>query len=193
MTTLIDDTKQKRTRLQKLASGYAMGAFFGVIAFCILIIPATPLFIRLLLPFPKLEDASHWTGTVEVIGKSTWGRGAWNPAKYFIATASGRYEFKCYEVGYRRPCFDNDGRYNGATGEVWFHPIFGALQWKLVLKNGPNERVDERLIENKEYAWRHSFDYERFIKKLLPAIAVLLASAWSFRKSRKLRQLSEAV
>lgn len=193
MTTLIDDTEQKRTRLQKLASGYAMGAFFGVVAFCILIIPATPLFIRLFLPFPKLEDASHWTGTIEIEGKTTLSRRGWAPAKQYIVTSTGRKEFKCGYLGYREPCFSGESKMQGAVGDVWFHPIFGAIQWRLVLQQEPFKgRVEESPIRAEQNYWERHFGYGRYVEKLLPAIAALLASAWSFRKSRKLRQLSEA-
>jgi hypothetical protein len=74
-----------------MAEAHLIGCLIGVILFCIALVPAAPLFIKLLLPFPRLEDATHWVGRIKTEGKFDIGRSG-NPThpRQFIVTPTGK-------------------------------------------------------------------------------------------------------
>ena len=167
---------------KRLASGYLLGFMFALAAFVIALIPATPLFIKLLLQFPKLEDASHWAGRVEIEGEFRIGARSNTIPRHFIVTPTGRHEFKCDYLGYRVAC-SNYQLLDGATGEVWYHPIFGALQWRFVIGQGKFKgEIEESPISAFEAYHRKHFFYSRYISKLLIALTVLAVALWQFTR-----------
>lgn len=93
---------------------YLAGALISLAAFCVCLIPAAPLFIKLLWPFPTIEQATRLSGRVVIEG----GRDSvlMTPRSY-VVTSTGEVEFKCGYFGARRACQDYRLLHD-ATGEV---------------------------------------------------------------------------
>lgn len=89
-----------------------------------------PLFIKWLVPFPELEDATVYTGRLEVVGKMGRSRkfNREKPPTYYIVDERGRHEIYWGLPGDRSAYLDH--RHNGAIGTVWHHKIFGVIQGK---------------------------------------------------------------
>lgn len=191
MTTSTDNTGQQNIAKvpnpiwhRRLARGYLFGCAIGSIVFVLAMVPAMPLFIKLLLPFPKLEDAHHWVGRVEVEGEFRIGLKGNTIPRHFIVTSTGRHEFKCGYIGWRYGC-RNDHRLANAEGEVWYHPFFGALQWKFVINEGKRTgEIDERSIIGAEHYFLHAFNYRRYLEKLSIALVALVGVLWQYRRYR---------
>jgi hypothetical protein len=179
---------------KRLAIGYLLGSCLGLILFVIMLVPALPLFIKLFVPFPKLEDASHWTGRVQVQGEFQIGLRGNTIPRFFIVTPEGvSHEFKCGYLGRRIPCGSNYTLLDGATGEVWYHPIFGELQYSLVVEQGPLKgKVLEMPIEVVEAVHKERFFYERYIGKLFIALVPLAVVIWQLTRYRRYRAMTAA-
>ncbi len=166
----------------RMARGYLVGSLLSLVVTAIAFMPATPLFIKLLLPFPRLEDASHWAGQIEVEGQYAVGAQSNTVPRNFIVTPSGRHEFQCGYFGFRIPC-SNYQLLDGATGEVWYHPIFGALQWRFAISQERFKgQVEERSIAAREASFREDFFYSRYIKRLLVALTALVVTLWQYTR-----------
>ena len=176
----------------RLAFGYLCGSLIALFLSGLALVTAAPLFIKVFLPFPQLEDASHWRGRVDIEGREELGRlGVRTIPRNFINTSTGRHEFKCGYLGYRIPC--SEYRFlQGATGEVWYHPVFGALQWRFVAGPGPFEgRIVERSIAAREAFHREDFAYGRYVERLLMALVMLALAGWQFWRHRRHRASAE--
>ncbi|HEX6706224.1 MAG TPA: hypothetical protein VF169_15795 [Albitalea sp.] len=181
MTTF--DNASSASFHKRLGWGYLFGAVTGLVASAIALSSAAPLLVKLFLPFPGLADATHWEGRVETRGDFRIGTVSDTIPQHFIITSSGRHEFKCGYIGHRIPCA-NYQLLDGATGEVWYHPVFGALQWRFTIQRGQHAgKVEERAIADRESFFRENFFYSRYVTKLLVALAGLAVSLWLFVRS----------
>lgn len=191
MTTSIETTERETTVKEpnpvwhrRLAQGYLLGCALAAVVFVLALIPAMPLFIKLLMPFPKLEDATHWVGRVEVEGEFRIGLKGNTIPRMFIITSAGRHEFKCGYMGHRIACPHYE-LLHGATGEVWYHPIFGDLQSKFVFQEGKFKgEVAESPISSLERYHHNRFSYKRYLEKLSIALVVLATGLWQYRRYR---------
>lgn len=148
------------------------GSLIG--AALLLSILAMPLLFRL-FPFPSLEDAQHLKGEVRVQFHRTVGRGGGGQlAKIFIITERESVEIDCGYPMDRRPC-PYFNRLDGTFGEVWYHRVFGVVQWKLV-----NSKTGEQFnigIEDVRRFYEGAYSSERQINILVFCIALLMLGA----------------
>jgi hypothetical protein len=174
---------------KRMAQGHLIGSLIGVILFCIALVPAAPLFIKMFLPFPKLEDATHWVGRIETEGKFDVGKfGNATYPRQFIVTPTGKHEFFCGYFGRRIGCSEYQ-LLNGASGEVWHHPAFGAIQARFVIGLGPQQgRIVEQPLWVEEKHFRERFNYDRYISRLFVALAPLAyVIFWAYPQFRRHR------
>lgn len=163
---------------------YLIASIFSVFVACAYSIQLTPVFLRLFVPFPALDEATVLTGTVEVVGE--WSFKA--PARYFIVNESGRHPVYCGLPTERLPCFGSDTHAKGATGTIWFHPTFGVLQWDLTLHTVRAEGYREQGIHSVEKDFfEKQFDYKRYNFKFIVVLVALLIALYQFMKYRSLR------
>lgn len=172
---------------KRLAKRYLLGFLVSLIIFGTMLIPTLPLFIKLLLPFPKLEAAEHWVGHLEIEGEVVVGRRGITLPRNFIVTPEGRMEFKCGYLGRRTICWDYN-LLNGATGEVWYHPFFGALQWRFVIGQGKfkGETVSRPISAREDYQ-RESFQHSRYVWDLVFTLPLLAVALWNYKRMSRHR------
>ncbi|MBI5790398.1 MAG: hypothetical protein HZA63_02875 [Rhodocyclales bacterium] len=162
---------------------YLVAAIFSVLIACGYAVQLTPVFLRLFVPFPALEEATVLTGTVEVVGEWSFKR----PAAYFIVNADGRHRVYCGLPTERLSCFGFFTPSHGATGTVWFHPTFGVLQWDLILHTVRAEGYREQGIYSVEKdLFEKQFDYKRYNIKYFVVFVALLIALYQFIKYRSL-------
>jgi len=166
------------------ARAYLIASIFSVIVAGFYCIPLTPVFLKLFVPFPALEEATVITGTVEVVGQWSFTR----PARYFIINESGRHPVYCGLPTERLPCFGSDQHAQGATGTVWFHPTFGVLQWDLTLHTSRAEgyREKRRFAVKKDF-FENRFSYKDYGFKAFIVLLALSIAAYQFKKYKSLR------
>lgn len=163
---------------------YLVASVFSVVVACFYCIPLTPVFLKLFVPFPALEEATVITGTVEVVGK--WSSKA--PARYFIVNESGRYQVYCGLPTERLSCFDSDEHAQGATGTVWFHHTFGVLQWDLILHTARAEGYrEQRHYAVKKDFFENKFSYKDYRLKGFIVLMGLCIALYQFMKFKSLR------
>jgi hypothetical protein len=142
--------------------------------------PAAPLLFKL-VPFPSLEDAQELEGAIEVKLTHTVGRGGGGQlAKIYVRAESGRTEINCGYLMDRTPCPDFN-LINGSTGKVWYHRLFGVVQWRLV--NSNSGRVSEISRDATMHYHEYGFSSEKYIRTLCFSVAFLAASIFIFRKN----------
>jgi hypothetical protein len=158
----------------------AVGTLLSLGVLVPLLVPLSPVFIHLFLPFPQLQDAQHWVGRVEIKTPHLVG----NSIRYgqqFIVTPEGRFEFACGHYGHRHACYGYQSL-NGAEGEVWFSRTHGALQWRFILAEGPGRGREDRVsYEDQRRILMSTFSYKRYVGKGLAALFVLLVIIWQVR------------
>jgi len=169
---------------QMSARQYLIASIFSVIVAGFYCIPLTPVFLKLFVPFPALDEATVITGTVEVVGQWSFMR----PARYFIIDESGRHPVYCGLPTERLSCFGFGEPVQGAVGTVWFHPQFGVLQWNLVLHApGAEGRKDEGTYSVQKDFFENRFSYKDYRLKGFIVLLSLSIAAYQFRKYKSLR------
>lgn len=164
---------------------YLMASIFSVLVACGYSIQLTPAFLKLLVPYPALEEATVITGTVEVVGEWTFKA----PARYFVVNESGRHQVYCGLPTERLSCFGSDTHAQGATGTVWVHPTFGVLQWDLTLHTTRAEGYREKGIYSagKDF-FENQFRYKDYSFKLFVVLVALGIGLYQFIQYRYLRK-----
>ena len=175
----------KRFRLKSMSPRtYLIASIFSVIVAGFYCIPLTPVFLKLFVPFPALEETTVITGTVEVVGQ--WSSKA--PARYFIVNESGRHPIYCGLPTERLSCFGFGEPVQGATGTVWFHSIFGVLQWDLVLHAPRAEgRTDKGTHTVRKNFFENKFSYKDYRLKGFIVLVALSIALYQFFKFKSLR------
>lgn len=176
----------QRMKLKTMsAKAYLFASLFSLFFAGVLSMSLTPLFLKVFIPFPTLEEAQVLTGTVEVVGKWSSRKG---PARYFIAHERGRTQVWCGLPKERLPCFGSDTHAQGATGTVWFHPTFGVLQWDLTLHTPRAEGYREKGTYQVEKTYfEKPIDYDDYYGSLLAVAVALSISIYQFIRFRRLR------
>lgn len=163
---------------------YLIASIFSILVACGYGIQLTPVFLKLLIPFPTLEEAIMIAGTIEVAGE--WS--SKSPARYFIVNDSGRHQVYCGLPTERLPCFGSDTHAKGATGTVWFHPTFGVLQWDLTLHTPRAEGYREkRSYSVKKDFFENHFEYKSYGFKFVVVLIALIIALYQFVKYRSLQ------
>lgn len=158
----------------------------AALAIAVSLLPVAPLFIHLFIPFPNLNETTHWVGRVEVVEMRVEGNQI-RRAQLFVVTADGkRNEFACGVFGDRYGC-PRYAAMHGAVGEVWFSRAYGAVQWRLTLADGWQKGVEEvsSIEEWKDYYDRRSFPYEKYLMRLALPLLVIAAVSWQLLRRRK--------
>ena len=178
----MNDKKVRRNKMGPKA--YMTASIFSVIVACIYCVPLIPVFLKLFVPFPALEEATVITGTVEVVGHWSFK----SPAKYFIVNESGRHPVYCGLPTERLSCFGSDQHAQGATGTVWFHPTFGVLQWDLTLHTQRAEGYREKRSHAvKKDFFDNKFSYKDYQFKAFIVLICLGVALYQFIKFKSLR------
>lgn len=150
-------------------------------------LPALPLLVKVFVPFPSLEDATLYEGRVEVVGRMHATRNGMVPASYFVVSDKVRQEVWCGYPGDTTLCFGSDTLSNGAYGKVWFHSIYGVLQWDLT-QSYETVRGQREASPISAYRWvfNNHFPYPRYYWPLAQSLAFLVAALYFFAKFKKL-------
>jgi hypothetical protein len=142
----------------------------GTLVLCFVsLIPASPLFIKLFLPFPTLENAHYYRGEIETKeGRPLFSRLEVRN-RYYISTADGKFEIVDGYFGDRFSPHHGE-LLDGARGEVWFHPAFGILQQRLLYKSKDGrEKLSLSTIEGTKRWHVDAFRWNRYLwRSLLP-------------------------
>lgn len=165
---------------------YLAASIFSVIVAGFYCIPLTPVFIKMFVNFPALEEAKKMTGTIEVVGQHSYSA-RW-PAAYYIVTETGRYQLYCGLPTKRISCFGSDKWVQGATGTVWFHETFGLLQWELLWQQPEvRGRTDAMpyLVEKNHFEYKFNFGF--FQGKFFTVLAALGVALYQFMRYRTLK------
>lgn len=166
-----------------------IGRWFGVLCatalFFITLVPASPLFIKLLLPFPELKNTYYYSGEIELQpGKPFFSRREVK-YRYFVVTPDGKHEVMAGYFGDRFSPPDGE-KLNGAKGEIWFHPAFGIVQQRLVYgTNDGREKLSILPIEGTKRWHADAFRWRKYLWRLVPPIALLILISSQIRRMRQ--------
>ena len=159
--------------------------FLGIIALvCIGIaafIPTLPLFYKLFVPFPKLEEAIVYTGTMSVVGEERCIRYRCSEPSYYVTDATGKHEIFFGLPGGRRYPYSIANE-NSSIGKYWFHPTFGVLQQDSISPSTPGIRLFYPYeLTKKEYD--EEFPYKKILLKSLPFLIFLIFLFTKFKST----------
>lgn len=163
----------------------AIGASITLVLSLIMLVPAAPLFIKLFISFPSLEDTIHLVGTVKTRpGKPLFSR-AEVKNRYFVVTKDGEHEVSDGYFGDRFPPHHAE-HLDGAQGELWYHPAFGIVQQNLSYLSGSGEiRVSRSTIEGTKKWHEEAFRWSRYLWRMLTPILLVSLFWLQFRQLRK--------
>lgn len=179
------------TSKRHLSIAFFLGFIVSMAAFCYLMIPAAPLFIKLLWPFPRLDQTTQLSGRIQIEDGSGASR-LMTPRSY-VVTPHGRVEFKCGYFGARTEC-PNYQVFHDAVGDVWHHPAYGAVQWRLTVGSGPLKgKVIDYPLEADRKFHAERFNFSKYLGNLLIALVVLACALWQLRKFFELRNQSSTL
>ena len=187
MNTLIKPRPAKPSFWRKIGIGLGIAVF--VLLFIRSLIPCTPIFLKLFVAYPKLEDATVLKGRIEVVGEARLSRrNGWMPPHYYIVNESGRHPFFCGFSGTQHECQSKQW-FDGMDATIWFHPWFGTLQYQI---HEPANRVPthlaERLYEGKKQVFESPDVWELYSKNLLLPLFYIGGAAfayWRYRSKKR--------
>jgi hypothetical protein len=140
---------------------------------------ALPLFSKLFMGYPTLEETTLYEGTVEVKGEDCF-VGSCPPLIYYVNDATGSHEIYWVLPGGKFKNWYPKIAIQGATGKFWFDPEFGVVQEDFTMhKNSLNsgetegERIFHSIHENRSLIAEH-FNWTKHWIKALPFIAYLI-------------------
>lgn len=151
-----------------------------IVALCLTSMPLWPLYYKLFVPFPKLEEATVYHGTLSVEGKMSLSKIKCNTSlKYYVTDEVGKHEIYyglpgCREAPYSYP---NE---NFSIGTYWFHPTFGVIQSSFILIN-PHSITKETVgeisfvsYERKKGLFEQQFEYKNTFIRAIPFLLLLI-------------------
>ena len=178
------------------ATGYLIGAIFALLLSGLSSLSAWPFFITRLIPFPTLEQANVYEGTLHVKGKAhrTLKRG-WAAPRYYITDTKG----KRYEIFWGYPANEHEAYDSIAEGmkiKVWFSNYYGVIQQHSVatpkmIVHFPDYQKDPNIIAGYVFFKKNFKDYRNkdyFWHLLTPVLMLLFAGYYfiQFIRTRKL-------
>jgi hypothetical protein len=156
----------------------------GLLAICIQVsVTVMPLFCKLFLTFPPLEEAEAYKGTIQVEGEKSCRRGKCRPPTYYVVDTIGKHEIYWGYPGDRLELHAKSV-IQGATGAFWFHPIFGVIQEDVTIhKNGLKPEATDNKYDGAKAFHSHKenrdlfeihFDYRKYWFYSLPFFMCLV-------------------
>ena len=145
---------------------------FGVATF----FPTLPMFYRAFMPFPKLEEAIVYTGTLSVVGEERCIRGRCSEPNYYVTDATGKHEIYFGLPGGRRYPYSIANE-NAGVGSFWLHPKFGVLQHDYQFQG-------YRIHSNYEHAkkeYEENFPYKKIWPKTIPFLIFIIVLLSKFK------------
>lgn len=134
-----ENKSPKSTEKGKLSVAQTMGYWLSLIILTLVVlsmlIPSAPLFIRLFVPFPKLEEVHYWKGVVDAVSTTKSSKNYWIEYRFFINTESGRHEFSFGYWG-RKHTPENPFYIDKSIGEIWYHPLYGTVKYEFKISHG---------------------------------------------------------
>jgi hypothetical protein len=139
-------------------------------------IPTLPLFYKAFVPFPKLEEAIVYTGTMSVVGEERCIRNRCSEPSYYITDATGKHEIYFGLPGGRRYPYSIANE-NAGVGSFWLHPKFGVIQHDYQFQ-------EYRIHSNYEYAkkeYEEDFPYKKIWPKTIPFLIFIIVLLTKFK------------
>jgi hypothetical protein len=159
-----------------------LGYFFSI--------PALPFLYKMLLNYPKLENAVVYKGYLSAegkeqcgisIGRRSFSTGQCTPPRYFVNDDNGKHEIYYYwPPGVKKTRWLNSESDTGSVvGTFWFSPVFGVIQEDIVfhsskpyLQAQDGKRSFSRYQEGKDdYEY---YDYEKYFWHAVPFLVYLV-------------------
>jgi hypothetical protein len=133
-------------------------------------IPTLPLFYKAFVPFPKLEEAIVYSGTMSVVGEERCIRNRCSEPSYYVTDATGKHEvFYGLQGGRRYPyIYSNE---NFTVGTYWFHSTFGIIQEFTSAPTGVGTHMPYEISRKK---YEEEFSYKNNLLKALPFLIFLI-------------------
>jgi hypothetical protein len=148
---------------------------------------AIPLFSKLFMGYPQLENTVLYEGTVEVKGDDDCNRSKCPPPAYFVTTDSGTHEIYWGLPGDRKSRYSKNAL-QGVKGKFWFDPNFGVVQEEFILhaKNpysGKSEtaKIFHSIHERRD-SLNQSFNYLKYLLNALPFFIYLIVFVKTIKK-----------
>jgi hypothetical protein len=188
--------------VKKLGSkAYLTAAVFTLLLSAAYSTHGWPLFIKWFVPFPKLEEAVVYEGTLHIEGKArSTNFGEVAPA-YFIVGADGRHKIFWGLPGSEEDYFlGQDADFDRVTGKVWYHPIFGVIQDEFMATPAMIEKYStfkktpmfgQRYATGPKLSFEKYFNYEKYYWNLFPTLVGLILTVYYFIQYRKTKQIEK--
>lgn len=183
----------QKSKLAPPPVGYLITALLMLFVTCLFSYVDAPIFIKWFVPFPKLEDATVFTGRLEVVGKEGRSRkfNRVTPPTYYIVDERGRHEIYWGLPGDRDAYLDQ--RYNGVFGTVWHHKIFGVIQGEFFKTNdNATIRVYKSSyggVDGTRDTFERHFNYDRYM--VWPTIMFGILFVYYLMKYRKAKRKTD--
>jgi hypothetical protein len=162
----------------KILKKFLAGIFFlgfGVATF----MPTLPLFYKAFAPFPKLEEAIVYTGTMSVVGEERCIRNRCSEPRYYVTDSAGKHEVFYGLPGSKKYPYPYPNE-NRANGTFWFHPTFGIIQERSTSPFTPGKTLFISYdLSKKEF--EEEFSYKKTWPKTIPFLIYLIVLITKFK------------
>lgn len=184
--------------MKKYSSGsYLISCFILLSVAIFSSAPAWPLFIKWLVPFPRLEQAVIYEGILQYKVQLETLNNRSRVTDYYIADKTGKHKVFWGIRGAEDDRFMGKELFNGLKAKVWFHPIFGVIQEEFIVTPTLSEHIPNLKGQSKfGNSYNHGtydvfmnhFNYDRYAANALPTFICLLFSILAFIKFKVVKR-----
>lgn len=184
------------------STAYLIAAIFTLILSAAYSVHGWPLLIKWFVPFPKLEEAVVYEGTLHIEGKAHSTKFGEVAPAYYIVGADGRHKIFWGFLGSEEERFGGkESNFEGITGRVWYHPVFGVIQEEFiatpalietspVLQKNPRFSCCSYAVSSYD-VFEHHFNYGKYYRNLFPTLVGLILTAYYFIQYRKTKKIEK--
>jgi hypothetical protein len=133
--------------------GYLIGTLGAFVFSAIFLVQAWPIFIKLFIPFPQIEETTVYEGTLHIEGSGHRTKFGQSAPDYYIVDKQGiKHKIFWGFPGREEDRFLSKNVFDKSVGKVYFHPTFGVVE----------EHFDTFFPYKGHEKWSHSYDDRKF-------------------------------
>lgn len=148
------------------AKGYLIGAIGAFVFSAVFLLQARPIFIKLFIPFPKIEETTAYEGTLHIEGSGHRTKFGQSAPDYYIVDKQGlKHKIFWGLPGHEEDTFWRHNKvFENSLCKVSFHPTFGVVEESCLTDlYGKGLEKWSHSYDDRKFNFEHQFEYRKYL------------------------------